>query len=167
MRSKTAKWFEAKIKYDKTQDDGSLKKVTELYVVDALSFGGAEKEISRDIKSYIRGDFEVKNITPASYGEIFFSDNSKDDKWYKAKLDFVTIDEKTEKEKHSQITYLCEAWSAEQAQKNVDEVMGQTAIDYQVKAIIETKILDVFEHSDDDGKESSKSSSNGSVDEFE
>lgn len=150
MRSVNKKWFEAIVRYDKVMESGETKKVSETYVVDAITFGEAEERIAEEMKPYMSGDFDIKNINPAPYSEIFFSDNSEDDKWYKAKLDFITIDEKTEKEKHSQTTYLCQACSAEQAQKNVDEVMGHTMVDYQVKAIVETKILDVFEHSDGD-----------------
>ena len=167
MRSKTSDWFEAKIRYGKVQEDGSQKKVVELYVVDALSFGEAEKKIIRETKSYISGDYSVKNITPANYHEIFFSDNNKDDKWYKAKLQFITIDEKTEKEKHQTVFYLVQGSFTESAQKAIAEVLGGTMIDYVVVSISETKILDVFEHNEKDDKEGSKSDSNGSVDEFE
>ena len=99
MRSRTADWFETKIRYEKTQEDGSMKKVTEQYVVDALSFTEAEAAITEEMKSYISGDYRITDIKMAAYHEIFFSDMDKDDKWYKAKLQFITIDEKTEKEK--------------------------------------------------------------------
>ena len=112
MKSKTSDWFETKIRLDKTQEDGTQKKVTELYVVEALSFTEAEAKIIAEMKDYVSGEFDVKNITPTSYHEIFFSENSKDDKWYKAKLQFITIDEKTEKEKRTAVTYLCQASSA-------------------------------------------------------
>ena len=97
MRSRTADWFETKIRYEKTQEDGSMKKVTEQYVVDALSFTEAEAAITEEMKSYISGDYRITDIKMAAYHEIFFSDMDKDDKWYKAKLQFITIDEKTEK----------------------------------------------------------------------
>lgn len=145
MRSKTSDWFETKIRYDKVQEDGSQKKVTELYVVDALSFGEAETKIVNEMESYVTGEYSVKNITPANYHEIFFSDNNNDDKWYKAKLQFITIDEKTEKEKRSNIFYLVQGNSTESAQKAIAEIMGGTMIDYVVISISETKILDVFE----------------------
>lgn len=169
MRSRTAEWFEAKVQYDKVQEDGYQKKVTELYVVDAMSFGEAEKKIISEMEAYISGEFSVKNITPANYHEIFFSDNNNDDKWYKAKLQFITIDEKTEKEKRSNVYYLVQGNSTESAQKAIAEVMGSTMIDYVVVSISETKILDVFEHSKEDekNKDSDKGSSNGFIDEFE
>ena len=75
MRSRTSTWFECKIRYEKTMEDGSQKKVTELYVVDALSFTEAEASIIEEMSSYISGEFEVKDIKKAAYGEIFFSDS--------------------------------------------------------------------------------------------
>ncbi|MBO4660946.1 MAG: DUF4494 domain-containing protein [Prevotella sp.] len=146
MRSRTAQWFETKVRYDKTMEDGQPKKVIESYVVDALSFGEAEERITEEMSSYISGEFDVKAITPASYGEVFFSENSNDDRWYKTKLQFITIDEKTEKEKRTSVYYLVQAATINGAVKNIDEVMGGTMIDYAIAAINETKIMDVFEH---------------------
>lgn len=97
MRSRTSTWFETKIRYEKMMEDGAQKMVTEQYVVDALSFTEAENAIIEEMSTYITGDFKVRDIKMAGYGEIFFSDADNDDKWYKAKLQFITIDEKTEK----------------------------------------------------------------------
>ena len=77
---------------------------------------------------------------------FFFSDIDTDDKWFKAKLSFITLDEKTDKEKRTSVTYLVQAHSVSGAVKHVDEVMGSTMIDYEIAAITETKIMDVFEH---------------------
>lgn len=165
MRSKTSEWFETKVRLDKTQEDGTQKKVTELYVVEATSFTEAEAKIIAVAKDYTSGEFDVKNITPTSYHEIFFSENERDDKWYKAKLQFITIDEKTEKEKHQTVYYLVQGSSTESAQKNINEVMGHTMIDYVIVSIVETKILDVFEHKANDG--AAETGSNKTIDEFE
>ena len=146
MRSRTAQWFETKVRYDKTLEDGKQRKVSESYVVDALSFAEAEERITEEMSVYISGEFDVKGITPASYGEIFFSENENDDRWYKTKLQFITIDEKTEKEKRSSVYYLVQAANLNGAVKNIDEVMGGTMIDYVIAAINETQIMDVFEH---------------------
>jgi hypothetical protein len=134
-------------------EDGQQKKVIEQYVVDALSFGEAEERITKEMSHYISGEFEVKAITPASYGEIFFSDAESDDRWYKAKLSFITIDEKTEKEKRTSVTYLVQGGTVQSAVKNVEEVMNGTAIDYVIAAVTETKIMDVFEHTAQSTKE--------------
>lgn len=146
MRSRTSTWFECKIRYEKTVEDGSQKKVTELYVVDALSFTEAEASIIEEMSSYISGEFEVKDIKKAAYGEIFFSDSPSADRWYKTKLQFITIDDKTEKEKKSNVNYLVHGSTLPGAVKSIDEVMGGTMIDYVIASIAETQIMDVFEH---------------------
>lgn len=147
MRSRSAEWFEVKIKYDKDQGDGSMKPVTEQYVLDALSFTEAEGAIIEEMKSYISGDFKITDIKPASYKEIFFSDMSNDGYWFKAKLQFITLDEKTEKEKRTPVMYLVQASTLAQSVKYIEDVMGNTMIDYAISSVSETKIMDVFEHS--------------------
>ena len=146
MRSRTANWFECKIRYEKTMEDGLQKKVIETYVVDALSFTEAEQRIMEEMSSYISGEFEVSDIKRAAYKEIFFSDEDLADRWYKTKLQFITIDEKTEKEKRSTVNYLVQAGSMNGAMKNIDEVMGGTMIDYVIASVAETTLMDVFEY---------------------
>ena len=146
MRSRTSTWFETKVKYQKTMEDGSEKVVSEAYVVDALSFTEAESAIIDEMSIYVSGELKVSGIGKAGYGEIFFSDVDDDDKWYKAKLQFITIDEKSEKEKRSNVTYLVQAKSLARALRYIDEVMGKTMIDYDVIGLNETKLMDVFEH---------------------
>ena len=146
MRSKTAMWFECKIRYEKIMEDGTPKKVNEVYVIDALSFSEAEERIMEEMSSYISGEIELVDVKIAPYKEIFFADNDLADKWYKAKLAFITIDEKTDKEKKTSVFYLVNAGNINSAIKNIDEVMGGTMIDYAITAIQETKIFDVFEY---------------------
>ena len=146
MRSRTANWFICKIRYDKLMEDGLQKKVTEQYVVDALSFSEAEARIIEEMKRYISGEFDVVEIDRCVFKDIFFSDDAQADKWYKSKLQFITIDENTEKEKRSNVYYLVQGSSLENARKNIDEVMGGTMIDYVISSVSETKIMDVFEY---------------------
>ena len=146
MRSRTAIWFETKVRYEKTIDDGSQKKVTEQYTVDALSFTEAEATIIEEMSSYISGEFEVSDIKKATYKEVFFSEAEADDRWYKVKLQFITIDEKTEKEKRTNNYFLVQAATLPGAVKSIEEAMGKTMIDYVIAQVAETQIMDVFEH---------------------
>ena len=155
LRSRTSTWFECKVRYEKTQEDGSEKLVNELYVVDALSFTEAEASIIDNMSVYVSGEFKVANINPANYNEIFFSDIDDDDLWFKARLAFITIDEKKDKEKRTYVNYLIQAKSIERAKRYVDEVMGKTMTDYELKSLSETKIMDVFEYHDSDKAEDS------------
>ena len=151
VRSKTAIWFECKIRYEKVMEDGLQKKVTEAYVVDALSFSEAEERIVEEMSSYISGEYEVADIRKAPYREVFFSDNGMADRWFKAKLQFITLDERTEKEKRTAVTYLVQAQSFDSAVGNINEVMGGRMIDYDKSSIAETKLVDVFEHAKQEG----------------
>ena len=146
MRARAASWYETRIKYQKTMEDGSEKVVNELYVVDALSCTEAETSITEEMSCYISGDSAVTSAKKSNYGEIFFSDLDDDDKWYKAKCQFITIDEKSAKEKRSNVTYLVQAKSLARALRYVDEAMGKSMLDYDIVSLSETKIIDVFEH---------------------
>lgn len=155
LRSRTSTWFECKVRYEKTQEDGNDKLVNELYVVDALSFTEAEASIIDNMAVYVSGELKIANINPANYNEIFFSGNDDDDLWFKARLAFITIDDKN-KEKRTYVNYLIQAKSIERAKRYVDEVMGETIIDYELKSLSETKIFDVFEHEPSTDKQKEK-----------
>lgn len=146
MRSITSNWFEVGIRYQKTQEDGSEKSVTEKYAIDALSFTEGESAITEEMAAYISGEFKVKSMQEASYKEVFFSDKDDDDCWYKAKLQFISFDDKSNKEKRSNVTYLVQAKSMHRAISNIDEVMGKTMIEYEIIGLSKTNVFDVFEH---------------------
>lgn len=146
MRSKTSTWFETTISYQKTMEDGSEKAINETYAVDVLSFTEAEEITIEEIAHFISGDAIVKSIKKANYAEVFFTDNANDDKWYKAKVAFVTLDEKSGKEKLTAVNYLVQADTFGDAVKNIDDVLSASAINYTIVSISETKIFDVKEH---------------------
>ena len=140
------KYFETKVKYEKTQEDGMQKKVTETYLVDALSFSECEDRIIDEMKVYISGEFEVNAIQKAKYNELVESVDTSADKWYKCKLLFITLDEKTEKEKKSAVHYLVQGSSLENAKNNMVKFMSTSSIDYEFVEIKETPIMDVFKY---------------------
>ena len=146
MRSRIATWFECKIRYEKMTEDGLPKKVSEVYVVDALSFSEAEERIIEEMSSYISGEIEIVDVKIAPYREIFFADDNLADQWFKAKLSFITIDERTNKEKRTSMMYLVNAGNISSAINNIDKVMSGTMIDYVTTSISATKIFDVFEY---------------------
>ena len=146
MRSRTATWFECKIRYEKIMEDGLPKKVSEVYVVDALSFSEAEERIMEEMLPYNLVDIEIVDVKIAPYREIFFADDNLADQWFKAKLSFITIDERTDKEKRTSMMYLVNAGNISSAINNIDKVMSGTMIDYVTTSISATKIFDVFEY---------------------
>ena len=144
MKAITSTWFECAVKYERTNNEGVNKAVTETYVVEAMSFTEAEAKIIEEMTPYTSGNLEVKKISPMTISEIFFSEKDADDRWFKCKLAFITIDEKTEKEKRSAVSYLVQANSLETALNYVVQEMGKTNIDYLASNISETKIMDVY-----------------------
>ena len=146
MRSRTATWFECKIRYEKTMEDGLPKKVSEVYVVDALSFSEAEERIMEEMLPYNLVDIEIVDVKIAPYREIFFADDNLADQWFKAKLSLITVDERSNKEKRTSVMYLVNAGNISSAINNIDKVMSGTMIDYVTTSISATKIFDVFEY---------------------
>ena len=146
MRTKTSNWFEVKLRYDKVHEDGYEKKVTESYVVEALSFGEAEKTAIEFLGGYVSGEIQVVNINPMKFREVFFNEQESCDRYYKAILQFITVDEQTEREKHTQVYYLVQASSFDNCKDSIRTIMDGTMIDYQIASVSETKVIDVIEH---------------------
>lgn len=144
MHSKKGYWFEVTAKYERMLDDGSTKKVSEIYVAEAHSFSEVEKRILNEVGKAVRGGVEVNKIAPAAYKEVVFSDNSGDDHWFKAKVSFITLDEKTGKEKRATTQYLVQAECFDDAVVHINNFM-QSSGDYLTATVTETKIIDVFE----------------------
>lgn len=146
MRSRTAEWFECKVRCERIDEEGVTKKVTELYTVNALSFTEAEARIIEHFADYGEGGtLEVLAITRAPYSEVFFPDDQMADRFYKVKIKFITIDERTGKEKKIPYIYLFKAASFEKASVLVKEMLATTLQDYEKTAITETNIIDIIE----------------------
>ena len=137
-----AQWFECKIKIDKTTADGVIKTSTENYLVDALSFTEAEARITEEMQPYISGEFKVDSVKRVRVSEMFFDETG--DRWYKAKVNFVTLDEKKGVEKRTASCMYVQATEFSKALQNLMEGMKGTMSDFEVASITETTLLDVF-----------------------
>ena len=135
-------WFETKIKYEKTAKEGKIVKVSESYLVDALTFTEAEKRINEEMEPFISGKFIVDSIRRARINELFANENG--DKWYKCKVYFISLDEEKGIEKKTSTTMYVQANDTKEAEINLKEGMKGSMADYDIASIIETKILDVF-----------------------
>lgn len=144
-------WFECKISYDKILENGMQKKVSEPYLVDALSFTEAEARIIEEIRPYIAGDFTVSDIKRAKYSELFF--NESGDRYFKAKIYFITLDEKSGTEKKTAAQMLAQASDFKEALDVIEKGMAGTLADYVIASLNETAIMDVFSYSKEDKKQ--------------
>ena len=139
-------WFECKVAYDKTMEDGLIKKVKETYLVDALSFTEAEKRFLAEIQPYMSGEFMVTDIKRAKIAELFESNDGQDDRWFKAKVAYITLDEKTGSEKRTNQSILVQASDLRIAVKNLDKNMAGTLGDYLIVSVAETPIMDILRY---------------------
>ena len=138
-------WFECKVSFDKMGEDGLIKKVTEPYLVDALSFTEAEERITREIRPFVSGEFVVANIKRAKIAELF--SNERGDKWYRCKVNFISFDEKKQVEKRTAQNMLVQASDLKTALENLLAGMKGTMADYEIASITETAIMDVYSFS--------------------
>lgn len=137
--------YECGIRYERTMENGMTKKVTELYLVDALSFAEAEGRITKEMEPYISGDFDVVTIKRTNYSEIV-EGLSTADKWFKAKLNFISIGEKSGKEKKQAVHFIVRATDINNAHICVVEHMKGSMMDYEIATLDETKIMDLFRY---------------------
>ena len=137
-------WFECKIKYEKTAEEGKIVKVSEAYLVDALTFSEAEERINKEMEPFISGEFSVSTIRKARINEMFFNENG--DKWYRCKVFFISIDEEKGIEKKIATTMMVQANDIKEAWDGLHEGMKGSMADYSVAAITETNIMDVYKY---------------------
>lgn len=137
-----ALWFECKVRYDKMMENGSVKRVTEPYLVDALSFTEAEARITEEVRPFISGDFSIPAIKKTNIAEIFYDQTA--DKWWSVKYNVITIDERTAKERRTAIYVMVQAGTQQGATDRFNEGMKGTLADYEIEKVAETKIMDVY-----------------------
>jgi len=135
-------WFEVKASYEKTLERGMQKKVTEPYLVDALSHAEAEARAIEELKPYISGEFTIASVRRAKISEMFFNDNG--DRWFKAKVNFITLDERSGAEKKTSVQMYAQACDIKEALAVVEKGMAGTMADYSISELKETLIMDVF-----------------------
>ena len=135
-------WFTCKVSYEKTMENGMQKKVTEPYLVDALSFTEAEARIIEEVRPFISGEFAITGINRAHYAEVFTSNTGSN--WYKVRLHYITLDEKSGMEKRTLAKMLVQASNVEEALENFKQGMKGTTADYVIIEVSETPLMDVF-----------------------
>ena len=143
MKQISGIWFECKVRYEQTQEDGLEKMVTETYVYKAADFGEAYDKATKDMSTFISGEFEITAMKIAQYGEVVMQDDITEEKFYRVKVNLITLDEKTQKEKKTACHYLVNADSVEKARKYADTILSDSMIDFVIEAVQEAKICDI------------------------
>ena len=147
------RYYEVKARFEKTMENGMQKKVKETYLFDAISFSEAEARAAEELVPFASGDFEVTDIKRAGYTELFPSDSESADKWYAVRVAFITLDERSGKEKKTKAEYLVQAAEINGARTNFMQGMKGTMADYEIVSIKETPIMDVYPYMEKGGEQ--------------
>ena len=139
-------WFECKVTYDRTGEDGMIKKVTEPYMVDALSFTEAESRICKECQAYATGEFTVSAVKRCKIAEMFFNEDLDEYKWFRCRVNYVSVDEEKGVEKRIAQTMMVQAIDFQDAVKALVKGMDSSVCDYEIASITETKIIDVYKY---------------------
>ena len=137
-------WFECKIKYEKTVEEGKIATVSESYLVDALSFNEAENRIIEEMKPFISGEFNISSVRRVRIQEMIQNQNG--DKWYRCKVNFISLDEESAVEKILSVAMYVQADSFINAHHNLVERLKNSLSDYVIASITETAIMDVYNY---------------------
>ena len=144
-------WHTVKVKYTKQLQDGTLKRVTEPYLVNSISFTDAEARIHQEIGEFVRGEFLVTSIAKTDFADIFHYDDA--DIWYKAKVQYVSEDLDSGKEKKVSNNFLISAHNVKEAYERIEESLKGLQVDFDIPAIAITPILEIFPYVAMEGEE--------------
>ena len=140
-------WFTVKVKYTKQLDNGAIKRVTEPYLLAAMTFTDAEARIYEELGSQIRGEFNVTGIVRTELNDIFAYDDA--DTWYKCKVKYEDFDADTEKSKKVAQNFLVGANDVKEAYERMKESLSTLMVDFQIPSIIESPLVDIFPYTED------------------
>ena len=141
-------WFETTARYIKMDENGRERRASETYLLDAITFSEAETRIFKELQTMVSGEFIVTKIAKTNICEIIPSDSG--DRWYKAKVSFITIDEELGREKRVAQFVLVFSNSPKEASDQITEAMQGMMADFEISSISESNIIDVFPYSESD-----------------
>jgi hypothetical protein len=145
----TANWFEVKVKYTKVDEDGRQRKVSKLYLLDAVSFTEAESRIIEELREIIQGDFYIEAIKKSNITELVESKDGNDDKWFKAKVAIIDADSISGKEKRSNQYFLVAGSDVDKSLENLQKALSTYVVPFEIVQVGDSNIMDVFPYFED------------------
>lgn len=141
MKRKTSTWFESKVSYPGLDDNGKEKLIKETIAVESSTFTSAEQLV---MENYTNASILTLKI--AKYRDVLFCEKDDADcRWFRIKVQFVTLDEVTAKEKKTNAIYLVQQTGISEARMEVLNLLKGGISDYTIVKIEETPISDVLE----------------------
>ncbi len=146
-------WQTVSVRFTKEFPDGTLKRVTEKYLVNTSSFTETEERIYKEVGEFIRGEFIVKAISTTTYADIFQYDDSE--KWFKGVVSYTTEDDNG-KEKKVRNTFLVTAPTVKEAYARIEESLKGLMSVFEICSISETNIVDVMPYKPEENEKKTK-----------
>lgn len=138
------KWYLCKVAYERQADEMGMKKVTESYLVDALSFTEAEERVIKEVTPFVSvGELEVVNIRPMRLAELLLDEESG--RYYRAKVDLTTINSAGQERKIG-TAMVVQADSLLEGTKSLLAHLDSGVSAYELVSIGELDILDVYQY---------------------
>lgn len=141
-------WFKVKVKYTKQLESGSFKRVSEPYLLSAMTFTDAEARIYEELGSFIRGEFSVMGITREDIQDIFQYDDA--DTWFKCKISYDNIDDEGDKKRTVTQNFLVSAKTVKDSYERIEESLETLMLDYQIISIIASPIVEIFPYKEEE-----------------
>ena len=141
-------WFTVKVKYTKQLENGTFKRVSEPYLLAAMTFTDAEARIYEELGSSIRGEFQVTGIARTDLHDIFQYDDAE--QWFKCKVTYDRIDEDGEKAKTISQNFLVSAANVKESYDRIEESLATLMIDFNVVSITSSPIVEIFPYREED-----------------
>lgn len=138
-------WYECKVRYEKMTDSGTIKKANESYLIDAYSVTEAEARLVEELTPFTsHGEFMLSSVKKEKIAELFLSEDETDDKYYRCKVNFISLDEKKGIEKKMPAIMIVKADTLPRAVARLEKEMGEGLTNYQISTVAETNIMDVL-----------------------
>lgn len=132
--------FIVKCRLSKVDESGISKKVSETYLVDAMSCTEAEARVY-DKLSPFTSDMKVTSVLEKKNVEILAGDS---DNFYLAKTAYITLDEKTAKEVKTIMTYYVNASTFKEAYDRISEELRKSVVDTEILSLSKTNVIEYY-----------------------
>lgn len=144
-------WFTIKVKFTKELQNGTLKRVTEPYLINAMSYTEAEARIYAEVIEFIRGEAIITSMVKTDFADIFHYDDAET--WFKCKVSYVTEDADSGQEKKVNNNFLVSAHTAEEAYKRIEESLKGLMASYEIPSVVKSDIVEIFPYEAEEDKE--------------
>jgi len=138
-----SEWFQAKVQFLRQQDNGLIKKITETYLVDSMSFTECEARVLKEQGEGVR-EIKCKSIARSPIADVVFYGDT--DMWHKVKVQYSLMDEETEKEKKVTTYLLVNANDAKEAYERTEEHLKEMIVPFRIPKVEESPIVEVFQY---------------------